>query len=117
MTLPQGLNSRLAKDVNNIVARFYEDVTADDEDCKSLSLVACVRIALSTFLSQGLTINVVTPGDATEASNLPVVVVSNTPKLSALMAFAHEGGGLVDFRWWLRNRWNCRVCVVTLCWL
>ena len=35
MLLPQGLNVRLAKDVNNIVAMMYEDVTPDSEDCKS----------------------------------------------------------------------------------
>jgi hypothetical protein len=35
MTLPEGLDPRLAKDVNDIVARLYEDVTPDSEDCKT----------------------------------------------------------------------------------
>jgi carboxylesterase type B len=39
MLLPQGLNVRLAKDVNNIIAMMYEDVTPDSEDCKSPILV------------------------------------------------------------------------------
>ena len=38
MLLPQGLNARLAKDVNDIVAMMYEDVTEDSEDCKSPTL-------------------------------------------------------------------------------
>lgn len=34
MLLPQGLDTRLEKDVNNIVAMMYEAVTEDSEDCK-----------------------------------------------------------------------------------
>ncbi|KAH9983658.1 carotenoid ester lipase precursor [Russula vinacea] len=54
MGLPQGLNSSLEKDVSDIFATLYEKVTLDSEDC--------------------LTINVFTPEDATNGSNLPVVV-------------------------------------------
>jgi len=54
MVIPQELNTRLQKDVSDIVAMLYEDVTVDNEDC--------------------LTINVFAPYGATGASNLPVVV-------------------------------------------
>jgi hypothetical protein len=43
MVLPQGLDSQLAKDVNNIVARMYETVTVDNEDCESPGLVHVLR--------------------------------------------------------------------------
>lgn len=36
LVLPQGLDSQLEKDVNNIVANLYEDVTTDSEDCEAL---------------------------------------------------------------------------------
>jgi carboxylesterase type B len=39
MLLPQGLDTRLEKDVNNIIAMMYEAVTEDSEDCKSPVLV------------------------------------------------------------------------------
>jgi len=39
MLLPQGLNARLAKDVNNLIAMMYDYVTEDSEDCKSPILV------------------------------------------------------------------------------
>lgn len=35
MVIPQGLGTRLEKDVSDIVALLYEDVTVDNEDCKS----------------------------------------------------------------------------------
>lgn len=54
MVIPQGLGTRLEKDVSDIIARLYEDVTVDNEDC--------------------LTINVFAPYGATRPSNLPVVV-------------------------------------------
>lgn len=54
LELPQGLHSQLVKDINNIVATMYEDVTTDSEDC--------------------LTINVFTPEGATPTSNFPVLV-------------------------------------------
>ncbi|KAI9458426.1 carotenoid ester lipase precursor [Lactarius psammicola] len=54
MVLPTGLNSQLEKDISNIVATLYEDVTTDHEDC--------------------LTINVFTPENATPTSKLPVLV-------------------------------------------
>jgi acetylcholinesterase len=54
MLLPRGLNTRLEKDVSDIFAKLYEKITVDNEDC--------------------LTINVFTPEDATNTSNLPVVV-------------------------------------------
>ncbi len=39
MVIPQGLDTRLEKDVTDIVARLYEDVTIDNEDCKITSLI------------------------------------------------------------------------------
>jgi hypothetical protein len=39
MVIPQGLNTRLQRDITDIVARLYEDVTVDNEDCKTLSLM------------------------------------------------------------------------------
>jgi hypothetical protein len=39
MLIPQGLNTRLEKDVSDIVARMYEDVTVDNEDCEFLSFL------------------------------------------------------------------------------
>lgn len=39
MVIPQGLNTRLEKDVSNIIASLYEDVTVDNEDCKSSGLL------------------------------------------------------------------------------
>jgi len=79
------LNERLERDVTNIIARMYEDLTPDSEDCKIPGLVNV--LALNTFPSQGLTINVVTPEDATEESNLPVLVVST---ITASMVLAHQ---------------------------
>jgi hypothetical protein len=38
MVIPQGLGIRLEKDVANIVAMMYENVTPDSEDCKSSGL-------------------------------------------------------------------------------
>jgi hypothetical protein len=35
LDLPQGLNSQLERDISNIVANLYEDVTPDDEDCEA----------------------------------------------------------------------------------
>lgn len=43
MLIPQGLNTRLEKDISDIVARMYEDVTVDNEDCKILSLLYVSR--------------------------------------------------------------------------
>jgi hypothetical protein len=37
LILPQGLNSQLEKDISNIVASMYEDVTTDSEDCEAPS--------------------------------------------------------------------------------
>ena len=34
MGLPQGLDTRLEKDVSDIFATLYEKVTLDSEDCK-----------------------------------------------------------------------------------
>jgi len=39
MVIPQGLGIRLEKDVSDIVAMLYEDVTEDNEDCKSSDLL------------------------------------------------------------------------------
>ncbi|KAI0259424.1 carotenoid ester lipase precursor [Gloeopeniophorella convolvens] len=54
LKLPSGINTELQKEVGRVVARLYEDVTPDSEDC--------------------LTINVVTPWGATPKSGFPVVV-------------------------------------------
>jgi acetylcholinesterase len=43
MLLPQGMDSRLSKDVNDIVARMYETVTVDNEDCESPNLIYVSR--------------------------------------------------------------------------
>lgn len=43
MVIPQGLNTRLEKDVSDIVAMMYEDVTEDNEDCKSSGLLYVLR--------------------------------------------------------------------------
>jgi hypothetical protein len=43
MVIPQGLNTRLQKDVSDIVAMLYEDVTVDNEDCKSSDLLYVLR--------------------------------------------------------------------------
>ena len=43
MVIPQGLGTRLEKDVSDIVARLYEDVTVDNEDCKSSGLLYVLR--------------------------------------------------------------------------
>lgn len=40
LELPQGLHSQLVKDINNIVATMYEDVTTDSEDCEAPSSYA-----------------------------------------------------------------------------
>ena len=39
MVIPQELNTRLYKDVSDIVAMLYEKVTVDNEDCKSSGLL------------------------------------------------------------------------------
>lgn len=43
MVIPQGLGTRLEKDVSGIVAMLYEDVTVDNEDCKSSGLLYVLR--------------------------------------------------------------------------
>jgi hypothetical protein len=47
MVIPQGLGVALEKEVADIVAMMYEDVTVDNEDCKSSGLL--IRVVLSTF--------------------------------------------------------------------
>ena len=41
LVLPQGLNSQLQRDISNIVANLYEDVTPDDEDCEASFFEHC----------------------------------------------------------------------------
>ena len=43
MVIPQGLDTRLQKDVSDIVAMMYEDVTVDNEDCKISDLLYVLR--------------------------------------------------------------------------
>jgi hypothetical protein len=43
MVIPQELDTRLQKDVSDIVAMLYEDVTIDNEDCKSSDLLYVLR--------------------------------------------------------------------------
>ena len=35
LEMPTGLGSQLEKDINDLIALMYEDVTPDSEDCKS----------------------------------------------------------------------------------
>jgi hypothetical protein len=34
LSIPNGLNSRLVKDIGSILKNLYEDLTPSDEDCK-----------------------------------------------------------------------------------
>jgi hypothetical protein len=43
MVIPQGLNKRLEKDVSAILALLNDDVTVDNEDCKSSGLLCVLR--------------------------------------------------------------------------
>ena len=43
LVIPQGLNAQLQRAVRNIVGMLYEDVTVDNEDCKSSSLLYVLR--------------------------------------------------------------------------
>jgi acetylcholinesterase len=54
LVLPNGLGSQLGHDINEVIASLYDALRPTDEDC--------------------LTINVITPTDATPRSKLPVVV-------------------------------------------
>lgn len=43
MVIPQGLGIRLEKDVADFIARMYENVTVDNEDCKSSGIPYVLR--------------------------------------------------------------------------
>ena len=47
MAMPTGLGTQLQKDINDLIALMYEDVTPDSEDCKSFW--PSIRVALITF--------------------------------------------------------------------
>jgi hypothetical protein len=36
MTLPNGLDSRLVRDISLVVNRMYEGITPEDEDCEDM---------------------------------------------------------------------------------
>jgi hypothetical protein len=49
MTLPNGLDSRLVKDISLVVSRMYEHITPEDEDCEGY-VVSFVRTKLNYLL-------------------------------------------------------------------
>ena len=101
------LNERLERDVTNIIARMYEDLTPDSEDCKIPGLVNV--LALNTFPSHGLTINVTHTRGRHGGIEPSCHCASTTPRVTASVVFAHEGDDMVIFWRRVRNRWNCYV--------
>lgn len=74
LTLPNGLGSELVNDINLVVAGLYDALRPTDEDCECHVCASPQASELNDY-SRGLTVNVVTPFDATPKSMLPVVVV------------------------------------------
>jgi hypothetical protein len=109
LKLPNGLDSRLVGEVNQVVDRMSVKQTPTDEDCKGHAIIPSRR---ELNVSQGLTINVVTPADAISESGLPVVVVGTS--LSQVVMMIHLDNCPVDSRWWLPNWWILRVCLFLL---
>jgi acetylcholinesterase len=93
LTLPNGLDSELRKNINEVVARVYDRFMATDEDCKDHVILPNGRELND---SRGLTINVVTPASATPRSRLPVLVVC----IFALTS-RHDGSLLLNTTQWI----------------
>ena len=113
MLLPQGLNVRLAKDVNNIIAMMYEDVTPDSEDCKSLRVIFVYGHAEHVSIVRLDDQRCYTWGYDKKIKSSSRCSKQYTQKHS-VDGIRSRRCGLVDFWGWLRNRWNCHVCA-TLC--
>ncbi|KAI9442989.1 Alpha/Beta hydrolase protein [Lactarius indigo] len=70
LDLPNGLDSKLVKDVSSVVNVLLDSLTPADEDCKGN---AVLPIGRELIMLQGLTINVVKPSNVKPGANLPVI--------------------------------------------
>jgi len=98
------LNERLERDVTNIIARMYEDLTPDSEDCKIPGLVNV--LALNTFPSHGLTINVTHTRGRHGGIESSCCCCKYNYSVNGTRS---SNGYIVDFWRRVRNRWNCYV--------